>query len=267
MSRSCTLVLTVLRFRLLGSTHAIHYHYLRSWFPVSIHRLFLSLNPFSVSTPSGLRSCATPPLCQPSTSSVASTLLRVHNKVSYVRFPFRPSILAFLGVTVYLFLRGGCDHVSNAHGGCPVYPIFTMFFPGCTVYPFLRGSFLLRLSRPSPCFEIHPVVSATLEPRPSSMSIGYRPSLVSLRSCPASSLSPIFRVHLRLLFLFPIPSVLPIQLASLQPGPIVILAFGIRCSAFAVYPAFVPVILLLSSPLHLYIDSTFLCIVHDKASS
>ena len=41
-------------------------------------------------------------------------------------------------------------------------------------------------------------------------------SLVSLRSRPASPLSPIFRVRLRLLFLFPIPSVLPIQLASLQ---------------------------------------------------
>ena len=39
-------------------------------------------------------------------------------------------------------------------------------------------------------FEIHPVVSATLEPRPSSRSIGYRPSLsvLSLRFCHASFL-------------------------------------------------------------------------------
>src|SRR6202048_4035551 len=66
------------------------------------------------------------------------------------------------------------------------------------------------------------------------MSIGYHPSVFFLQSHPASSLPSIFRVHLRLLFLFSSPSAFPIQLTSLQPSStIIILAFSIL-----LYPVF-----------------------------
>ena len=98
---------------------------LRSWLPTSTHRLFLWLNPLSI-----FASRVFVPALRASFVNSTPHLLLQHSFVCTTRslceISFRPSILAFLGVTVYPFLRGGCDHVSNAHGGCTVYPIFAM---------------------------------------------------------------------------------------------------------------------------------------------
>ena len=70
------------------------------------------------------------------------------------RLPIVILCLALLGVTVYPIPRGGCDHVSNAHGGCTVYPIFAMLLSWVYRVPF-PSQFLsiLRLSQPSYRFQ------------------------------------------------------------------------------------------------------------------
>ncbi len=70
------------------------------------------------------------------------------------RLPIVILCLALLGVTVYPIPRGGCDHVSNAHGGCTVYPIFAMLLSRVYRVPFpSRFLSILRLCRPSYRFQ------------------------------------------------------------------------------------------------------------------
>ena len=101
---------------------------------------------------------------------------------TYVRFPLSSFDLGLLG----------CDHVSNAHGGCIVYPIFAILLEACWRSHAASYSYssLSSFSAKS-LFEIHPVVSATIElPPVLPQCFGNRPSLpvLYLRSCPASFL-------------------------------------------------------------------------------
>ena len=86
----------------------------------------------------------------------------------------------------------GCDHVSNAHGGCIVYPIFAILPEACWRSHAASYSYssLSSFSAKS-LFEIHPVVSATIELPPSFLDVSRLPSfspVLSLRFCHASFL-------------------------------------------------------------------------------
>ena len=177
MSRSCTLVLTVLQFRLLRLLRRFNPHYSPMIISVlgslllSTHGLVPWRNPFSVFTSSSLISRQSqlvttglnwlPPtlLVVPTTSSVALTLLRVHNKVSYVRFPLPSFDLGLLGCDRVSNAHGGCDHVSNAHGGCIVYPLLAILScsKGFSPHPLFHSWLPILVSRPSrPASNLNP---------------------------------------------------------------------------------------------------------------